>query len=338
MTVERRRDNPPKDFSVFGERASLTLGLITALTGIVMSITAAWLLLNHSQEFQVAERLLSQQSDTSQIEPEPKTSFKEKRIEEPVSPEQKLNLKSAVRGDAAVETIDQKPPDQQPKLDYREAQRPASEGENARWLAADKSSQIARSTANDGDRAANHGSKMTADVIQRAKETEAPAGETASLQLSPIEESQVSRVADEGNATDQPAAGEVMSACAPLFSAIFTSNKASPIAENLAAKVKALALWLNDNPHATVIVEGHTDVWGEASYNLALSERRADSVVRLLVAAGAPSDDRLLAQGLGEEVAMRRGGAGSDKDRRVSMRVEGGTPCNQAFANGELDG
>lgn len=59
MTVERRRDNPPREFSVFGERAPIALGLMTALTGIVMSSAAVWILLTHSQNVQTAESLLA---------------------------------------------------------------------------------------------------------------------------------------------------------------------------------------------------------------------------------------------------------------------------------------
>lgn len=280
--------------------------------------------------------LFSQRSDGPQIELERTIPLRENRSEAPAPTVQKLNVQPATRADASVETASQNPTDQQPKFEPRQSRDSAQARETALSLTDGKGTQSAPSMAGDGDRVIDRGSERTADDL-RASEDGAPQSSEATPELQALkEELHVSSVANGGNAADQTV-WQAPRACAPLFSAVFLSNAASPIAENLPAKVKALALWLKDNPQATVIVEGHTDIWGSESYNLALSERRADSLVKLLVAAGAPSDDRLLAQGLGEEAAVRRGGVGSDKDRRVSMRVEGGTPCQQAFATGELD-
>lgn len=53
------------------------------------------------------------------------------------------------------------------------------------------------------------------------------------------------------------------------------------------------------NPNITVEMASHTDRHGSDEYNIALSNRRAQSVVDYLVAAGIPAD-RLQAQGYGE--------------------------------------
>ena len=50
--------------------------------------------------------------------------------------------------------------------------------------------------------------------------------------------------------------------------------------------VEALAVWLNNYPAATIAVEGHADERGTREYNLALAERRANSVRDYLVALG----------------------------------------------------
>ncbi|MCP5364024.1 MAG: OmpA family protein [Hyphomicrobiales bacterium] len=336
MTVERRRDNPPKEFSVFGERAPIALGLITALAGIVMSSAAVWILLSHSQNAQTVESLFSQRSEGPQVEFERTIPLQENRSEAPAPSVQKLNMQPAARAEVSVATASPNPLDQQLKSEHRLSRDSAQALEAVQSVSDGKGTDVAPSKADDGDRVRDRGSGRTADVNRSSEDGAAQSSEATPVLQALKEQLHVSSVAEGPNAADQTV-GQAPRACAPLFSATFFSNAVSPIAENLSAKVKALALWLKDNPEATLIVEGHTDVWGPESYNLALSERRAESVVKLLVAAGAPSDDRLLAQGLGEEVALRRGGVGSDKDRRVSMRVEGGTPCQQAFATGELD-
>ena len=42
------------------------------------------------------------------------------------------------------------------------------------------------------------------------------------------------------------------------------------------------AEWLKENPHVNVILEGHTDDRGTGEYNLALGERRANTVRKYL--------------------------------------------------------
>ncbi len=50
--------------------------------------------------------------------------------------------------------------------------------------------------------------------------------------------------------------------------------------------VEALAVWMNSYPAATIAVEGHADERGTREYNLALADRRANSVRDYLVALG----------------------------------------------------
>jgi OmpA-OmpF porin, OOP family len=71
-----------------------------------------------------------------------------------------------------------------------------------------------------------------------------------------------------------------------------------------------------------VRVEGHTDDVGAAAYNRDLSQRRAQSVVRALVARGI-SKDRLIAQGYGFDrpVASNATALGRAKNRRVEFTI-----------------
>ena len=62
-----------------------------------------------------------------------------------------------------------------------------------------------------------------------------------------------------------------------------------------------MAQMLRDNPSVTIEMGSHTDRVGSDEYNMALSDRRAKSVVDYLVAAGIGAD-RLTWKGYGETV------------------------------------
>ncbi len=72
-----------------------------------------------------------------------------------------------------------------------------------------------------------------------------------------------------------------------------------------------------------VIVEGHTDSTGEADYNQALSERRANAVRDALIASGLGGDG-VTAVGLGEDrpIAPNDTEAGRQQNRRVEIIVQ----------------
>ncbi len=83
-------------------------------------------------------------------------------------------------------------------------------------------------------------------------------------------------------------------------------------------------------PEASVLVGGHTDSKGSESYNLRLSQRRADSVKDWLVKNGGIDGNRILTKGWGEQkpVAPNTNPDGSDnpegrqKNRRVEITVK----------------
>lgn len=52
------------------------------------------------------------------------------------------------------------------------------------------------------------------------------------------------------------------------------------------ASLEMHARFLSDNPDRSIVIEGHADERGTREYNLALGERRADSVRSFLVSAG----------------------------------------------------
>ena len=69
-------------------------------------------------------------------------------------------------------------------------------------------------------------------------------------------------------------------------------------------------------------VEGHTDDYGTAEYNQALSERRAKAVAEALVAAGMPAQDmQVVGMGMSAPVEDNKSSAGRRENRRVAIIV-----------------
>jgi len=81
-----------------------------------------------------------------------------------------------------------------------------------------------------------------------------------------------------------------------------------------------LATFMQSNPHARVMIEGHTDSRGSDQYNDALSERRADAVAGALMHRGV-SADRVSAVGRGKAypVATNDTPEGRQQNRRVEI-------------------
>ncbi len=80
------------------------------------------------------------------------------------------------------------------------------------------------------------------------------------------------------------------------------------------------AEYMRVNPDAMITVEGHCDERGTNSYNLALGQRRAESVKSFLVNTGI-GDNRVDTISFGEErpVSLERNESGWAKNRRVQF-------------------
>lgn len=84
--------------------------------------------------------------------------------------------------------------------------------------------------------------------------------------------------------------------------------------------------WLAQNPASRVRLEGHTDERGSREYNIALGERRAKSVSRMLQLQGVASA-QLRTVSYGEELPVDEGHDPEawSKNRRVNIIYEGAT-------------
>ena len=87
-----------------------------------------------------------------------------------------------------------------------------------------------------------------------------------------------------------------------------------------------VAQTLREYESTTVDVAGHADADGTNEYNMALSQRRADAVARVLSSNGV-NPVRLVAIGFGEErpIADNNTAAGKARNRRVEIKLRGVT-------------
>ncbi len=87
-------------------------------------------------------------------------------------------------------------------------------------------------------------------------------------------------------------------------------------------ELEILGDFLRDHPDRSVMVEGHTDSFGNADYNMVLSERRADSVKQALVERGI-EPERIVSRGYGETrpIASNVTEAGRQLNRRVEVVI-----------------
>ncbi|MCZ4280808.1 peptidoglycan-associated lipoprotein Pal [Kiloniella laminariae] len=81
---------------------------------------------------------------------------------------------------------------------------------------------------------------------------------------------------------------------------VFFGYDQSDLSADSQKTTEALAVWLNSYPAVTLTLEGHADERGTREYNLALGERRANSVRDYLVALGV-NPSRLQVVSFGKE-------------------------------------
>lgn len=102
------------------------------------------------------------------------------------------------------------------------------------------------------------------------------------------------------------------------FAIQFTAGSAS-IASSSEPLLEQIAKVLALNPSSCIVVEGHTDVSGNADKNTALSRSRAESVVKFL--SKSIDQNRLVPVGKGSEELLKDIDPRHPKHRRVVFKV-----------------
>jgi len=146
--------------------------------------------------------------------------------------------------------------------------------------------------------------------------------EGQSAQTQPVKPGQVARV----DLTAKPAGKSPLTDPASILSrrSIFYDLDQYDIKDQYKDLIEAHARYLRDNPSAKMLIQGNTDERGSREYNIALGQRRAESVKRMLLLLGG-REDQIEAVSLGEE-KPRATGTGEDawaQNRRSDMLYPG---------------
>ncbi len=102
----------------------------------------------------------------------------------------------------------------------------------------------------------------------------------------------------------------------------FDTNQ-SVVKDEYQIEIEEFADFLREYNNTTVVIEGHTDSDGAEDYNQALSERRANAVMNVLINRYRIAASRLSAVGYGESrpVATNSTAAGKAQNRRIDASV-----------------
>lgn len=108
-----------------------------------------------------------------------------------------------------------------------------------------------------------------------------------------------------------------------LLQSIYFGYDEYSIRQSERAKLAETLRFLQSNPGAKVIAEGHTDWRGTNEYNLGLGDRRANSVKSFLVGLGANGNNvAILSKGELDAVQdVAKGSSQATNDRRVDILV-----------------
>ncbi|OAI57315.1 hypothetical protein AYO49_00170 [Verrucomicrobiaceae bacterium SCGC AG-212-N21] len=132
------------------------------------------------------------------------------------------------------------------------------------------------------------------------------------------------RMAGYSNLDDLLARGETLRAgTAPIMlptDLLFEYNS-DVLADHARLSLMNLGLLIQRNPDSQFIIEGYTDTIGGPAYNLDLSQRRANAVVRWLANSLGLTSDRILARGMGSSRPLVNPN-GTKEEQALNRRVE----------------
>jgi outer membrane protein OmpA-like peptidoglycan-associated protein len=107
----------------------------------------------------------------------------------------------------------------------------------------------------------------------------------------------------------------------PVTFASGSAAVAASEARNLADLGRVMQDLLDENPREVFLIEGHTDATGKAAMNLALSDRRAESVALALTEYFDIPPENMVVQGYGETELLIDTLENEPRNRRVEVKV-----------------
>lgn len=118
-------------------------------------------------------------------------------------------------------------------------------------------------------------------------------------------------------ATEKPV--EIETPDSSQLQTIYFEYNESALSDRGQAALKSNAEWMRRFPEINVVVQGHCDERGSTEYNVALGERRAQSVRKYLIQLGIQGS-RLSVLSFGEEVPVS--GLGTEEGHALNRRAE----------------
>jgi OOP family OmpA-OmpF porin len=124
------------------------------------------------------------------------------------------------------------------------------------------------------------------------------------------------------SSTDKPVDADGCTIVRVVLENVNFESGSSELAPSSSASLDKAADALNEYPHLRMEIQAYTDNMGPASFNLYLSEQRANSVRTYLINKGIAAD-RLVAKGYGEAqpIADNSSREGRAKNRRVELKI-----------------
>lgn len=118
-------------------------------------------------------------------------------------------------------------------------------------------------------------------------------------------------------------AGEMYTTQAPHNQVYLFSYDNSVLASKYVPSVNAQAEYLKDHPGARILIAGNTDERGSREYNIALGERRANTVAEIMRLAGVQREQvRVVSYGKERPVNFGHDEASHAQNRRVELTYE----------------
>lgn len=140
------------------------------------------------------------------------------------------------------------------------------------------------------------GEPFDIEELARLPEADAALPELQGIDFA-VEEARVTDIVSSGSvAQSQNAAADF----AQIGQSVYFATDSSDLNERARETLRQQAAWLNVNPQARVIIEGHADERGTREYNLALGDRRASATRGYLIAVGV-DDSRIDKVSYGKE-------------------------------------
>jgi peptidoglycan-associated lipoprotein len=151
---------------------------------------------------------------------------------------------------------------------------------------------------------------------------ETPGGKPAAVQTQPVKPVDV---------TGGPSASQLSALKDPknILSqrSIYYDYDKFDVKDDYRALVEAHAKYLRENPSARMLIQGNTDERGSREYNIALGQRRADSVKQMMTLLGV-QEGQIETISFGEEKPRAKGNDESafSENRRSDIRYAGDKP------------